>query len=135
MWMLLVACNAAPDPALEEIQQALQNEDQNPSKTYQILSDNLDVVKDKRVIEVLLSYLMERIKSDTGYNNIDSTVAFYLERVTGLKSHMDWTFAGPVYTDKEIWRQDLQYWWGWWKANKDYIYWDEQAQALKVKPH
>jgi hypothetical protein len=59
----------------------------------------------------------------------------YLERISGIKSSMQGTFAGLVYTDKRDWEKDVLQWQAWWDANKDYIYWDEQAQSLKVKPH
>jgi hypothetical protein len=140
LWMFCVACSSAPDPILEAIQKALRDEEQNPTKTFQVLSDDLDKVKDKQVIELLVNYLEDNKRNKTPNGVIDNfntmgIVALYLERVTGLKSHMDFTFAGPAYRNTMLWDQDILQWRGWWSANKDYIYWDEQAQSLKVKPH
>jgi len=134
------ACSSSRDPILDEIQQALHNEQQNPTKTFQILSDDLDKVKDKQVIELLLNYLEDnkRMKTPDGVIdnfNIMGVIALYLERTTGLKSHMDFTIAGPGYRNTESWDQDILQWRAWWDANKDYIYWDDQARSLKVKPH
>lgn len=134
------ACGSMPDPFLEKIQQALRDEQQNPTKTFQILSNDLDKVQNKQVIELLMNYLEANKLSKTPngvINNFNTmgVAALYLERVTGLKSHMDFTFAGPSYRDTKSWDQDILQWRAWWDANKDYIHWDEQAQSLKVKPH
>ena len=55
-----ISCTLIPDPVFEIVKQALQDEHKDPAATYQALKDNLDSVKDKRIIEVLLDYLEKK---------------------------------------------------------------------------
>ncbi len=131
----LVSCTSNPDPSLDVIKQALQNEDKDPSATSQVLKDNLNRINDKNLLPLLLDYLRETRQHEKFYPGVLGEIAFYLERVSKIKSHIHGTIAGPAYiTDKES-EADIEQWQAWWDANKDYIYWDEQAQSLKVKPH
>jgi hypothetical protein len=131
----LASCVAKPDPSLDAIKQALQNEDKDPAAASQALKDNLGRTKDKNLIPFLLDYLRETRQHEKFYPYVLGKIAFYLEQVSEIKSHIHGTIAGPTYyTDKEA-DADIEQWQTWWDANKDYIYWDEQAQAMKVKPH
>jgi len=87
------------------------------------------------LIPLLLDYLRETRQHEKFYPNVLGKIAFYLEQVSEIKSRIHGTIAGPAYfTDKES-DADIEQWQIWWDANKDDIYWDEQAQALKVKSH
>jgi hypothetical protein len=131
----MAGCSAISDPALDAVRQALQNEGKDPGATRVVLETSLNKVKDKQIVGVLLSYLQEkRLEQAVYFGNIGQ-VNFYLERISNIKSHMYLDIAGPAYLDKRDWDNDIAQWQEWWDANKDYIYWDEQAQAMKVKPH
>ena len=59
---LLLICNAscsAPvsDPALETVRQALQSDDKDPEGAFVAVRDNLDKVKDRQIVPLLLDYL------------------------------------------------------------------------------
>ena len=59
---LLLICNAscaAPvsDPALETVRQALQSNDKDPEGAFVAVRDNLDKVKDRQIVPLLLDYL------------------------------------------------------------------------------
>ena len=130
-----VAACAPSDPAFDAIKQAIQTEDKDPAATSQVLKDNLGRTKDKNLIPLLLDYLRETRQHEKFYPNVLGKIAFYLEQVSEIKSRIHGTIAGPAYfTDKES-DADIEQWQIWWDANKDDIYWDEQAQALKVKSH
>ena len=55
--------------------------------------------------------------------------------MSGAKSHISFLLGDPYYMTGQDLDKDIEQWQAWWDANKDYIYWDEQAQTLKVKPH
>lgn len=131
----VVSCASAADPSLASVIQALKDQDKDPAGSAQVLKDKLASVKDKNLIPLLLDYLKGMRDRETTYTSVLGRVAFYLERVTGLKSHIDLTFAGPVYVNQEDWEKDVNQWQEWWDVNRNYIYWDEQARSLKVKPH
>ncbi len=131
----VTSCLPAADPAFNAIKQVLI-EDKDPDAIYRALEANLDKVKEKQIVEVLLNYLRQQRQRqviDTG--NVRQA-ALYLERISGLKHRMKpMALIGLTYMTTRDWDKDISQWQDWWDANKDYIYWDEQAQALKVKPH
>jgi len=133
--MSLTSCLPAPDPASTVVKQMLV-EGKNADTVYQSLNANLDKVKDKQIVEVLLSYLREQ-RQKQKFNTSDvRQVALYFERISGLKNRMEpMALVGPTYVNMGDWDKDIFQWEDWWDANKDYIYWDEQAQSLKVKAH
>jgi hypothetical protein len=134
--LCVVSCvSSTADPSLAAVTQALKDENKDPAATDQVLRDNLGKVEDKRVIPMLLDYLKGTKHRETVYTSNLGRVVFYLERVTGIKSHIEMTIAGPIYLSGEDFEKDVNQWQNWWNANKDYIYWDEQARALQVKPH
>jgi hypothetical protein len=137
--LLLVLCwgcamqhAPAPDPALDAVRQALQNEYQDPGATSKTLETNLHKVRDKQIINVLLDYLEDRRHRQGFYSNNVGQVVFYLEEITGVKSHIQTTFFGPGYLDPQDWDRDIAQWREWWKANRDFVVWDEQSGKLKV---
>jgi hypothetical protein len=130
-----VSCSSVSDPSLAAITRALKNVNANPAAAAETLKENLPEVKDKSLIPILMDYLEGVGQQDTMYTSVVGRIAFYLERVSGLESNITTTAGGPAYIYKEDWERDVSQWRAWWDANKDYIYWDEQAQSLKVKPH
>lgn len=133
--MYLTSCSPAPDPAFNAIQQALI-EGKDAGTIYESFKANLDKVKDKQIVEILLSYLHEQRQKQKFDTSAVRQVALYLERISGLKNRMEpMALVGPTYVNMRDWDQDISQWEAWWNANKDYIYWDEQVQSLKVKPH
>jgi hypothetical protein len=130
-----VSCGSASDPSLVAITQALKDVNKDPAAATGSLKENLSRVKDKSVIPILIEYLEGLDQQDAMYTSVVGRIAFYLERVSGLESNITTTAGGPAYIYKEDWERDVSQWRAWWDANKDYIYWDEQAQSLKAKPH
>lgn len=133
---LCVGCTpsyvSGSDPNLDAIRKALQDEDKDPSATSQTLDEKLHRVQDKQIVEVLLDYLEDRRhKGELHDYNIGKAV-FYLAEISGIESHIDLTFAGPVYLDFQDWDRDIAQWREWWNANRDYIVWDEQSGKLRV---
>lgn len=99
------------------------------------IKDNLDKITDKNVIPFLLDYLKDLKQRYTISTGVLGRIVSYLERVTGSRSRISTSIGGPVYLSKKDMGEDIDQWQAWWDTNKDYIYWDEQAQALKAKPH
>ena len=131
----IASCISGDDPSLTAISQALRDEDKDPAATAKVLKDNLAKAKDKNVIPLLLDYLEGLEHRETMHTSILGRIAYYLQGVSGIKSHISTSIGGTIYNDKEDWEKDVSQWRTWWNTNKDYIYWDEQAQALKVKRH
>ncbi len=131
----ITSCAPVEDPSYRTVAEALKNEANDPAITARILRDNLDKVTDKNVIPFLLDYLKELKQRYTISTGVLGRIVSYLERVTGSGSRISMSIGGPAYLSKKEMGEDIDQWQAWWDTNKDYIYWDKQAQALKVKPH
>ena len=133
--MYLISCSPAPDPAFNAIKQVLI-EGEDADTIYESFKANLDKVKDKQIVEILLNYLQGQRQQQEFDISAVRQVALYLERISGLKNRMEpMALVGPTYVNMKNWDKDISQWEAWWNADKDYIYWDEQAQSLTVKPH
>ncbi len=131
-----VSCVApVSDPALETVRQALQNDDQDPEGAFIAVRDNLNKVKDRQIVPLLLDYLNKDRRRLTGYPAILDKVTSYLEQISGVSSHIVFILGDAVYMNGLDADKDIEQWQAWWDANKDYIYWDEQAKILKVRSH
>jgi len=133
--LALIAGCTSSDSVFDLVQQSLQNVDRNPTATFEILEKNLSQVKNKAVIPLLLDYFREAKQRGEYYPSILAVIALYFEKISGIESHVIVNITGPYYTRDKEWRSDMAQWQDWWDKNGDYIYWDEQAQSLKVKSH
>ena len=129
-----VSC-ASTDKAYDVVKQALTDIDKDPLSSYRALDANLVKVRDKNVIPFLLNYFEGAKSKEHTYPSILGLIGLYLERISGIQSHVNLTIGGPIYSRSEDWNVDVAQWQNWWNANNEYIYWDEQAQSLQVRLH
>lgn len=64
-------------------------------------------------------------------DDFDHACAFF-EQVTGMSLHLDFFTFGILPTPES--EHDLMRLRAWYRRNKHRLYWDEQAQAVKVRP-
>jgi hypothetical protein len=129
-----VSCTSG-DTAFDAVKQAIENASKNPDSSYRTLETKLSKVKDKTVIPILLNYFRESLQQGRSYPGILGLIGLYFEDLSGIKGRVSVNIAGPAYSTDKGWEGDVAQWQNWWNTNKDYIYWDEHAQSLKVQPH